>query len=101
MTFRAIIQQYSLEPNKVGQDIGTPHVREFPDAREAVIYLHRVIDRREPHPKWHPSNGMAARYLVEIEGEQMPLNEAYRRTFGEEPIWNATGYRYPRLDRNR
>jgi len=93
--FGVEIKPFSLKAGKVGTPIDRPPItREHETAEEAMLDLMDVIDsNREERP------GEYNTYLVVMDdGRKMPLNSAYKETFGEEPgIGKTVLCVYPRL----
>lgn len=93
MQIETIIQCYSLERDKVGQEIGGPVVVAHKDGTTALLHLWQAMD--------NPPTRDGYKYHIRFpDGETVPFDAAYARIFGEKPVYrdNKTT-KYPRLKR--
>lgn len=93
MQIETVIQCYSLERNKVGEEIGEPVVTAHQDGTAALLHLWQAMD--------NPPTRDGYKYHIRFpDGETVPFDAAYTRIFGEKPVYRDNKpAKYPRLKR--
>lgn len=88
---KTIVQKYSLERNKVGEPIGEECVAVHRDEKAALLHLWGAMEK--------PPTGDGYKYLIAFpDGQIMPFDAAYKRAFGESPVYRDNkATLYPRL----
>ena len=88
-----IVQPYSLAEGCIGHHIGPPSQIFHKNGEDALMYLDQAMSK--------PTTNGGCMYLIGFpDGATMPFNAAYRRIFGEEPVYvDNKRTKYPRLPR--
>lgn len=93
--FQSRIGFYSLDAKDFGKENQPPVTQSHNDAASAMKTLHAAINNGTGNSK---GPGMSY-HIVAPSGERMSMNDAYRKTFGEEPSKGRKGFSYPKLGR--
>ena len=92
---KTTIIQLSLERETWMQETGDREVRYWDDIPAAILHLLDEIYRDNHRPGYWV-------YKLHDDGQELSVNEAYRRYFGHEPSRTGAGeYHYPRLSSYR
>lgn len=88
---RTVIQRYSLDVGKVGENIGEPLIVAHQDEKCALMHLWHAME--------NPPTREGRKYLIRFpDGAEMPFDAAYTRTFGERPVYRDNKRtKYPKL----
>lgn len=77
---KTIIQHYSLEAGKVGQNIGDALILDHQDGESALLHLWHAMD--------NPPTGGGYKYHIRFpDGTETPFDAAYARIFGKAPVY--------------
>lgn len=93
--FQTRVGFYSLDQHNFGQETKPAIMQAHNDAPAAMKTLHAAINNNLGESK-----GDAKTYhIVTPTGERLSLNDAYRKTFNEDPSKGRKGFSYPKLGR--